>query len=100
MYHGLLSDKVLESYADADFASSFDCGSYTGQVHVSFGSPVHWGTKKQRTLDFSARAIDILAASHVLQVSLWLGRLIQNSIPDSVFHPIPLLIDKLGAVRV
>lgn len=109
--HGILYSDIpappLESYADADFAQSTNRKSTSGAIHVSFGAPVAWLSKRQSTVALSTCEAEYLAASYAVQETLWLRHLIAElTNPDKPPQDVPILpptavrVDNLAAIKV
>lgn len=65
-------DISLSSDSDADYCTALDRQSTTGHLHITFGAPISWRSKKESTISLSACEAEYLAASHTLQEIFWL----------------------------
>lgn len=107
--HGIIytvADKeTLNTYCDAYFANSTGRRSINGTIHTAFGSPVQWASNKQATISISTCEAEYVAASHALQETLWLRRLMDQICTTSgqkttKLPPTTIATDSLSAIKV
>lgn len=79
----------LNTYSDSYFAACSPRHSHEGSVHTSFGSPISWHSKRHKTIILSTCEAKYLAASHALQETLWLQRMLSDLLPIPQTTPSP-----------
>jgi hypothetical protein len=84
------SDKDLEAYADADWASQPHRHSMSGYTVLLHSSPVAWSTQKQTIIALSTAEAEYIALTMVMREILYLQALIAE-LYEPVIPPIPLL---------
>jgi hypothetical protein len=93
------SDKGLEAYADADWASQPHRHSMSGYTVLLHSSPVAWSARKQTIIALSTAEAEYIALTVVMCEILYLQALIAE-LYEPVIPPIPVYCDNQGAVAL
>jgi hypothetical protein len=86
------SDKGLEAYADADWASQPHRHSMSGYTVLLHSSPVAWSTQKQTIIALSTAEAEYIALTVVMREILYLQALIAE-LYEPIIPPIPVYCD-------
>lgn len=73
-----ISDQVLVTYADADWANDEDRKSTSGFLIKIFGSTIIWTTRKQTTIALSSTEAEYVSLVTAAQDLLWTKTLLQE----------------------
>jgi hypothetical protein len=93
------SDKGLEAYADADWASQPHRHSMLGYTVLLHSSLVAWSARKQTIIALSTAKAEYIALTAVMHEILYLQALIAE-LYEPVIPPIPVYCDNQGAVAL
>jgi hypothetical protein len=93
------SDKGLEAYADADWASQPHRYSMSGYTVLLHSSPVAWSARKQTIIALSTAKAEYITLTVVMREILYLQALIAE-LYKPVIPPIPIYCDNQGAVTL
>jgi hypothetical protein len=69
-YHRESGPLSLKSYVDLDWASSEECKSTSGMVHLLNDSVIVWSSKKQATVALSTGKAEYITASECMGGSI------------------------------
>jgi hypothetical protein len=93
------SDKGLEAYADADWASQPHRHSMSGYTVLLHSSPVTWSAQKQTIIALSTAEAEYIALTMVMREILYLQALIVE-LYELVIPPIAVYCDNQGALAL
>jgi hypothetical protein len=93
------SDKGLEAYADADWASQLHRHLMSGYTVLLHSSLVAWSARKQTIIDLSTAEAEYIALIVVMREILYLQALIVE-LYELVIPPIPIYCDNQGAITL
>jgi hypothetical protein len=93
------SDKGLEAYVDADWASQPHRHSMSGYTVLLHSSPVAWSAQKQTIIALSTAEAEHIALTAVMCEILYLQALIAE-LYEPVIPPIPIYCNNQGAVAL
>ena len=93
------NNAILQTYSDSDYAESKDRRSISGAVHLAYGSPIMWTSRKQQTIALSTCEAEYVAASQALQDTKWITRLLSDAFRIKT-EPTPFFIDNNGAIDI
>jgi hypothetical protein len=93
------SDKGLEAYADANWASQPRRHSMSGYTVLLHSSPVAWSAWKQTIIALSTAEAEYIALTVVMCKILYLQALIAE-LYELVIPPIPVYCDNQGALTL
>jgi hypothetical protein len=93
------SDKGLEAYADADWASQPHRHSMSGYTVLLHSSLVAWSAQKQTIIALSTAEAEYIALTTVIREIQYLQALIAE-LYEPVIPPIPIYCDNQGAVAL
>jgi hypothetical protein len=93
------SDKGLEAYADANWASQPHRHSMPGYTVLLHSSPVAWSAQKQTIIALSTAEAEYIALTTVMREILYLQALIAE-LYEPVIPPIPVYCDNQGALAL
>jgi transposase InsO family protein len=99
--HGLHfgTDKGLQGYCDADYASDTETRrSTTGYVFLFNGGAVSWSSRRQRTVAASTTEAEYMAAAAAVKEGLWLRKLMYDLREDC--SPVTILADNQSAIKL
>jgi Reverse transcriptase (RNA-dependent DNA polymerase) len=90
----------VEMYVDADFAADQDTRrSTTGFVLLVYGSPVHWGSRRQKQISCSTVQAEYIAASSAARIAVWMKKMLEV-IMGRELGPAILRVDNNGAISL
>lgn len=75
-------------------------GPTTGHLHIPFGTPIAWSSKKKPTIALRTCAVDYLASRHSVEEILWLRRMMSSITGRSGTQTTALHIYNLSAILV
>jgi hypothetical protein len=93
------SDKGLEAYADADWASQPYRHSMSGYTVLLHSSPVAWSARKQTIIALSTAEVEYIAFTTIMHEILYLQALI-TELYEPIIPPIPIYCDSQGALAL
>jgi hypothetical protein len=93
------SDKGLEAYADADWASQPHRHSMSGYTILLHSSPVAWSARKQTIIALSIAEAEYIALTAVMREIQYLQALIAE-LYEPVIPPIPVYCNNQGALAL
>jgi hypothetical protein len=93
------SDKGLEAYANADWASQPHRHSMSGYTVLLHSSLVAWSARKQTIIALSTAEAEYIALTAVMREILYLQALIAE-LYEPVIPPIPVYCDNQGALAL
>jgi hypothetical protein len=93
------SDKGLEAYADANWASQPHRHLMSGYTVLLHSSPVAWSARKQTIIALSTAEVEYIALTAVMCEILYLQALIVE-LYEPVISPIPVYCDNQGAIAL
>jgi hypothetical protein len=93
------SDKGLEAYADADWASQPHRHSMSGYTVLLHSSLVAWSVRKQTIIALSTAEAEYIALIAVMHEIQYLQALIAE-LYKPVIPPIPVYCDNQGAIAL
>jgi hypothetical protein len=93
------SDKGLEAYADADWASQPHRHSMSGYTVLLHSSLVAWSTRKQTIIALSTAEVEYIALTMVMREILYLQALIAE-LYKPIIPPIPVYCDNQDALTL
>jgi hypothetical protein len=77
-YHRESRPLSLKSYVDSDWASSKECKSTSGMVHLLNDFVIAWSSKKHATIALSTREAEYLGASECTREVVYLRQLLSE----------------------
>jgi hypothetical protein len=93
------SDKGLEAYADADWASQPHRHSMSGYTVLLHSSPVAWSAQKQTIIALSTAKAEYITLTMVMCEILYLQALIAE-LYEPIIPPIPIYCDNQGTLAL
>jgi hypothetical protein len=93
------SQKGLEAFSDADWASQEHRHSISGYVFTIDGGAISWSSKKQPIVALSTTEAEYIAATHAAKEALWL-RMFLAEIARPLHLPITIHLDNRSAISI
>ena len=99
---GALHTHGLKAYVDSDWAGQDGSRSTTGFVITLAGSPISWGSKRQKTVALSSAEAEYMAATEAGKELLWLSHMIKDlDFPEiGLKNGAELRIDNESAIKI
>lgn len=94
-----VNSSCITGFVDADWGSSKDRRSYSGQLFKVYGNPVSWDSKKQRCVSLSSTEAEYVAVTEACKEALFLRRIF-TEVTGCNLQSVTLLNDNQSAIKL